>query len=531
MTTSVGEEESPLPNEKEISSSTTSTPLSPDIIEGNESEMSGRPGKRPRREDTALFLEKTYELLDQCPPELACWTAHGNSFVVKQPCAFAERVVPTYVKHRKFRSFVRQLHLYGFRIVRATGETDLEAEVEPGSDMERDDPEALEPKDWWEFRHERFVRGRRDLLCEIKRRASTETKTIASSASGAGVPVDRVEFEDLRAQVSGLREEMQSLQRLTQHVSSLLQTLLQRGQSGDGERGDERVAVTNTLPVQPQLQPLPSIALPSPHSTFLQLRQAYPAQNTPRDGRTPRTPASGSYLRPVQSLIMATASPSTRPPPSPRPTLEPYVSTPPYSQDQLHRKQLGWYPPSSLGHPSPTTPCSSHKRLRVDAATGRMDSLATCSAEKVAVRELSHLASEIRTDLLRCITARVTGFLRVHRDQGNPTKEADADAVGEAVSSDIRHKLTVLEASTSASDPKFLDLETIAMYRVEILKFISRELPRAVQEALDKRVLAPEKLSQRSPKDRSLLALFVQKAQKALERQMRTERVTISTGR
>ncbi|KAJ8517646.1 hypothetical protein ON010_g18299 [Phytophthora cinnamomi] len=76
-----------------------------------------------------------------------------------------------------------------------------------------------------------------------------------------------------------------------------------------------------------------------------------------------------------------------------------------------------------------------------------------------------------------------------------------------------------------------LDAETTCMYRVEILKFISRELPRAVQDAVDKRLPAPEKLKQRPAKDRSLLALLVQKAQKALERQMHSETAAVSTGR
>ncbi|KAG6967831.1 hypothetical protein JG687_00004064 [Phytophthora cactorum] len=290
-----------------------STPVSPgpDSLDTPDDSCT-RGTKRPRREEAALFLEKTYELLERCPPDLASWTAKGDSFVVKQPSAFAEHVIPTYFKHRKFSSFVRQLNLYGFRKVRAAS----------ASTVEEAEEEDASPKDWWEFRHERFVRGRRDLLC------------------------------------FGLR-----------------------------------------------------------------------------------------------------------------------------------------------------------------------------SPEDVAVRELSRIAAEIRSDLLACITARVTGFLRVHRDQTDPTREADADAVGEAVGSDIRQQLALLQASTTTSDPKLLDAETTCMYRVEILKFISRELPRAVQDAVDKRLPAPEKLKQRSAKDRSLLALLVQKAQKALERQMHTETAAVSAGR
>ncbi|KAG3109950.1 hypothetical protein PI124_g11086 [Phytophthora idaei] len=514
-----------------------STPVSPgpDSLDTPD-DSSTRGTKRPRREEAALFLEKTYELLERCPPDLASWTAKGDSFVVKQPSAFAEHVIPTYFKHRKFSSFVRQLNLYGFRKVRAAS----------ASTVEEAEEEDASPKDWWEFRHERFVRGRRDLLCEIRRRSPSDTR---ASTPVAGTPVERVEFEELRAEVSGLCEEMHKMQKTNQQLTGLLQNLLQRfsGSENDGGKSANRQEFTQTpgftnSPSVAQSQPrsLPSIALPSPTASaslsgpqlaLLQLRQGHQPQGTPRDILTPRTPASGSFhLRPVQSL-MVKVSPSNRPTPSPRPNHS-YVGTPSYSQqqEQLNRNQQRWY----QAQPSPTVNRSPVKRLRVDSATSVSESqsgFGLRSPEDVAVRELSRIAAEIRSDLLACITARVTGFLRVHRDQTDPTREADADAVGEAVGSDIRQQLALLQASTTASDPKLLDAETTCMYRVEILKFISRELPRAVQDAVDKRLPAPEKLKQRSAKDRSLLALLVQKAQKALERQMHTETAAVSAGR
>ncbi|GMF14123.1 unnamed protein product [Phytophthora lilii] len=506
--------------------------------------VSPRESADAKRQEAALFLEKTYELLERCPPELASWTARGDSFVVKQPAAFAERVIPAYFKHRKFSSFVRQLNLYGFRKVRATSAAD-EAD---------NDAEDASPKDWWEFRHERFVRGRRDLLCEIRRRSPNDARV--TTPLGVGTPVERVEFEELRAEVTGLREEMHKLQKTNQQLTGLLQTLLQRFNTGGENDGGNSVnrqeyaqttgfANSPSVAQQPPHRSLPSIALPSPTATasgpqlaLLQLRQGI---GTPSAGqldiRTPRTPASGSFhLRSVQSL-MVNLSPGSRPTPSPRPS-HGYVGTPSGSNfnqqqsEQLSRNQQRWYQTTPLSQPSPTNR-SPLKRLRVDSATSVSEPQAGYglrSPEDVAVRELSRVASEIRTDLLACITARVTGFLRVHRDQTGPTREADADAVAEAVGSDIRQKLALLQASTSASDPMLLDAETTCMYRVEILKFISRELPRAVQDAVDKRLPAPEKLKQRPAKDRSLLALLVQKAQKTLERQMHTETAAVSTG-
>ncbi|KAL4110386.1 hypothetical protein PRIC1_002077 [Phytophthora ramorum] len=477
-----------------------------------------RSTKRPRREEPAVFLEKTYELLERCPPEVACWTPRGESFVVKQPTAFAEHVIPTYFKHRKFSSFVRQLNLYGFRKVRASVE-----------DATGD--EDASPKDWWEFRHDRFVRGRRDLLCEIRRRSG-------STPVGAGTPVDRVELEELRAEVGALRDEMHKMKKTNQQLAGLLQTLLQRcnGVENDAGNRQEFAGFSNS----PSVRTLPPIALPSPTSAsgpqlaLLQLRQGLGTPSAAqRDSRTPRTPASSSFhLRPVQSL-MVNLSPSSRPTPSPRPNHS-YVGTPSYTQEQLNGNQQHWYQTTPIAQPSPTANRSPLKRLRVDSATSVSEPQAgygVRSPEDAAVRELSRVAAEIRSDLLACITARVTGFLRVHRDQTGPTREADADAVAEAVGSDIRQQLALLQSSTASSDPMLLDAETTCMYRVEILKFISRELPRAVQDAVDKRLPAPEKLKQRPAKDRSLLALLVQKAQKALERQMHSETAAVNTGR
>lgn len=490
--------------------------------------------RRPRREEAALFLEKTYELLERCPPEVASWTNRGDSFVVKQPAAFAEHVIPTYFKHRKFSSFVRQLNLYGFRKVRATSASALVDDAETGAE------EDASPKDWWEFRHERFVRGRRDLLCEIRRRSPSDARVF--TPLGAGTPVERVEFEELRLEVNGLRDEMQKMQRTNEHLMGLLHNLLQRMSRPETEGGVStsrheysQTPSFGTSPsvAQSQHRPLPSITLPSPtagaslsgpQQALLQLRQGLQPPSTPRDILTPRTPGTGTFqLRPVQSL-MVKLSPGSRPSSSPRPS-HTYVRTPSFSQQQqgqLKHNQQRWFQtkPSPKAHQSPL------KRLRLDSTTPVSEShtgFGLPSPEDVAVHELSRMASEIRTELLACITARVTGFLRVHREQTDLTRDTDAEAVAKAVGSDIRQKLALLQASTSTSDPMLLDVETTCMYRVEILKFISRELPRAVQDAVDKRFPASERMKQRSAKDRSLLALLVQKAQKALECQMHME--------
>ena len=58
-----------------------------------------------------LFLKKAFNMISTCPPDIACWSDDGNSFVVKDPERMAAEIIPTVYKHNKFSSFVRQLNL------------------------------------------------------------------------------------------------------------------------------------------------------------------------------------------------------------------------------------------------------------------------------------------------------------------------------------------------------------------------------------------------------------------------------------
>ena len=64
----------------------------------------------------ALFfpLTETYAMIDSCDSSIACWSEDGKTFIVKNTSIFEKQTIPTFFKHSKFSSFVRQLNFYGY---------------------------------------------------------------------------------------------------------------------------------------------------------------------------------------------------------------------------------------------------------------------------------------------------------------------------------------------------------------------------------------------------------------------------------
>ncbi|KAA8517126.1 hypothetical protein F0562_017419 [Nyssa sinensis] len=135
-----------------------------------------------RKSSPPPFLLKTYMLVeDPATDEVVSWNADGTAFVVWQPAEFARDLLPTLFKHSNFSSFVRQLNTYGFRKV-ATSR--------------------------WEFFNERFRKGERNQLCEIRRRKAWANKPQPSA------PIQTIpkEFdEDQRSSSTSSSSEYSSL--------------------------------------------------------------------------------------------------------------------------------------------------------------------------------------------------------------------------------------------------------------------------------------------------------------------------------
>jgi hypothetical protein len=79
--------------------------------------------KRPPRDAESKFPCKLHRLLQDVENEgltdIISWHKDGNSFRVHNPEVFVEKILPRYFKKSKYRSFQRQLNLYGFHRITA----------------------------------------------------------------------------------------------------------------------------------------------------------------------------------------------------------------------------------------------------------------------------------------------------------------------------------------------------------------------------------------------------------------------------
>ncbi|CAB9504018.1 Heat stress transcription factor [Seminavis robusta] len=122
-------------------------------------------------QEVPMFLRKTYHMIDSCDPTIACWSDDGETFIVKDPSKFEATIIPQFFKHSKFTSFVRQLNFYSFRKIKYMDTLRLDPKLE------------AQTANYWRFKHDKFQRGKPNLLTQIKRMTASQSRAQAAATA------------------------------------------------------------------------------------------------------------------------------------------------------------------------------------------------------------------------------------------------------------------------------------------------------------------------------------------------------------
>jgi len=160
-------------------------------------------------------------MVDTCDPTVACWSEDGETFVVKDPIKFEQQIIPQFFKHSKFSSFVRQLNFYAFRKIKYADTIRIDPKLE------------AETANYWRFRHEKFQRGKPELLQEIKRMngqklTSSNPKKITTSTSSTEKEntLLKTEVNQLKSRLEQMTKNIDELTSLVQKVTLCQETMI-----------------------------------------------------------------------------------------------------------------------------------------------------------------------------------------------------------------------------------------------------------------------------------------------------------------
>ncbi|EQC41614.1 hypothetical protein SDRG_01573 [Saprolegnia diclina VS20] len=147
---------------------------------------------------TALFLQKTFEMLNVSQPDVAAWTPDGRAFNIYDLKTFESTMLVRFFRHGHFSSFARQLRFYGFTKCRRH--------------------QHIEKEPAWEFTHPHFQRDDPMLMVCITRSTNPAMKASNNSSNN--------EVHELQHRVETLENNISAL---TTQLGLLTNVLLSRG--------------------------------------------------------------------------------------------------------------------------------------------------------------------------------------------------------------------------------------------------------------------------------------------------------------
>ncbi|GAB5355301.1 hypothetical protein AAMO2058_000193400 [Amorphochlora amoebiformis] len=165
------------------------------------------------------LVGKTYDMVDDPrTAHIICWAEDGNGFIVKNADAFCSKILPTYFRTKRFRSFVRNLNMYGFR-------------------SRKQAQEGV-----YRFKHPQFRRGKKSYLSKIRKK--TTQKSMLTDLRGS--------IKELRSNYAKLSRSHARLEGILNQITQVLPlSLLQNMQQQLGPAGVQKA-------IQAAVSPAPS---------------------------------------------------------------------------------------------------------------------------------------------------------------------------------------------------------------------------------------------------------------------------------
>lgn len=162
------------------------------------------------------FVQKLKDLVDDPQVDSAAWSKDGASFVVHEPKRLSEQL-PKYFKSSKLKSFVRQLHFYGFK--------------KSGGSRYQD----------WVYNHKYFQRNGR-LLHRLRRKTCGPDQQIKS----------------LQSKVTNLQDSLAETQQKLGDMAVALVTLLQQNSATSLSASRSREPPSHNTSLLPAKRPRPN---------------------------------------------------------------------------------------------------------------------------------------------------------------------------------------------------------------------------------------------------------------------------------